>query len=67
MKSLVTSELEKVTLMEEISWQQKYRALWLREGDKCKTFFHWVANLNKRNNSIEALSVNGSICYQGTQ
>jgi hypothetical protein len=32
-KSLVISELEKVTLMEEISWWQKYWALWLKEGD----------------------------------
>jgi hypothetical protein len=63
-KSLVISELEKVTLMEEIRWRQKSTALWLKEGDKCTKFFHRVANSNRRNNSIEALSTNGSIYYQ---
>jgi len=51
-KTLVVSELEKVTLMEEISWRQKLRALWLIEGDKCTKFFHRVANSNKRNKSM---------------
>jgi hypothetical protein len=35
--------------------------LWLKEGDKCTKFFHRVANSNKRYNSIESLSVNGSV------
>jgi hypothetical protein len=60
-KTLVISELENFTLMEEISWRQKSRALWLKEGDKCIKRFHWVANLNSRNNSIEALLVNDSV------
>jgi hypothetical protein len=46
---------------EEISWRQKSRALWLKGGDKCTKFFHRVANSNRRSNSIESLSVNGSI------
>ena len=33
---------------------------WLKEGDKCTKFFHQVANVNRRNNSIESLIVNGS-------
>jgi hypothetical protein len=62
-KSLVISELEKFTLMEEISWWQTSRALWLREGDKCTKFFHRVANSSRGNNSIEALFVNGSVSF----
>ena len=60
-KSLVISELEKVTLVEEISWWQKYWALWLKESDICTKFFHWVTDSNRRNKSIEALFVNCSI------
>jgi hypothetical protein len=44
----------------EISWRQKSRVLWLK-GDKCTKFFHWLANSNRRFNSIQSLSVNGSI------
>jgi hypothetical protein len=29
--------------------------LWLKEGDKCTKFFHSIANLNKRYNSIDTL------------
>jgi hypothetical protein len=57
----VIRDLENSTLQEEISWQQKSRVLWLKEGDKCTNFFHRIANSNRRSNAIESLSVNGSI------
>jgi hypothetical protein len=60
-KSGVIRDLENSILQEEISWRQKSRALWLKKGDKCTKFFHRVANSNRRSNSIELLSVNGSI------
>jgi hypothetical protein len=47
--------------MEEISWRQKSRSLWLKEGDKCTKIFHRVANSNWRNNSIEALAMGVSV------
>jgi len=56
----VIRDLENSILQEEISWRQKSRVLWLKEGDKCTKFFLRVANSNKRSNSIESLSVNGS-------
>jgi hypothetical protein len=57
----LSTELERLLLCEEVSWRQKSRALWLREGDKNTKFFHKVANSNRRNNSIEALLINGSL------
>jgi hypothetical protein len=47
-KSLISSDLEKITLQEEISLRQKSRVLWLEEGDKCTKFFHRLANSNRR-------------------
>ena len=60
-KDQLTNELEKVLLMDEISWRQKSRATWLWEGDKNTRFFHRVANSNCRFNTIGHLSVNGAV------
>jgi hypothetical protein len=59
-RRLLASDLEASLLQEEISWRQKSRVRWLKEGDKCTKFFHQVASANRRNNSIESLIVNGS-------
>jgi hypothetical protein len=59
-RSQITRELETTLLQEEMSWRQKSRIRWLKEGDKCTKFFHQVANSNRRNNSIDSLVVNGT-------
>jgi hypothetical protein len=43
-KVAVINDLERTTLLEEVSWRQKFRELGLKEGDKCTKFFHRVAN-----------------------
>ena len=55
----IRDELERVTLLEEISWRQKSRALCIREGDRNTKFFHRIANSHKRVNSIDRLMVDG--------
>lgn len=62
MKSSITLELEKVLLMEEFLWRQNSRALWLKEGDGCTKFFHWVANSHCKNDAIEMVYVDGQMC-----
>jgi hypothetical protein len=37
-KDKIISDLEMAITLEEISWMQKSRALWLREWDKCTSF-----------------------------
>jgi hypothetical protein len=59
-RRVLVADLEASLLQEEISWRQKSRVRWLKEGDKCTKFFHQVASANRRNNSIESLMVNGS-------
>ncbi|XP_060211901.1 uncharacterized protein LOC132639474 [Lycium barbarum] len=60
--------IKKVTLLieykelvknEEISWRQKSRSLWLKEGDKNTKFFQKMANAHRRYNNIDQLVIQG--------
>ena len=55
------SDIEKLTLMEETSWRQKSRVLYLKEGDANTKFFHRMTNSNRKNNGIESVMVNGTL------
>ena len=60
-KTTLCIELEKASLLEEISWRQKSRVLYLKEGDSNTRFFHRMANSNRRNNCIENLMIDGAL------
>jgi hypothetical protein len=60
-KSLLCRDIERALLQEEISWKQKSRVKWLKEGDKCTKFFHLMANSNKRFNTIDSLIIDRSL------
>ena len=49
--------------MEEISWRQKSRALFLKEGDNNTRFFHRLANSHRRGNTMRGVEVDG-IMYE---
>ena len=46
-------------LIEEISWRQKSREIWLKEGDKNTGFFHRMANAHRRRNCLNIICING--------
>ena len=56
-KATFRADLEKVALLEEISWRQKSKVLFLKEGDSNMRFFHRMANSNRRNNCIDNLMI----------
>jgi hypothetical protein len=56
-KAKVVRDLEKCSLIEKVSWKQKSRVMWLKEGDKCTKFFHSIANSNRRYNSLDSLLI----------
>jgi len=46
--------------MEETSWRQKSRALWLGKGDHNTKFFHRIANLHRKFNFMSEVTVDGN-------
>ena len=54
-------EYKKWVEMEEVSWRQKSREIWLKEGDKNIGFFHRMVNSHRRRNSIRSISNGGRL------
>lgn len=46
-------KLPNILLKEEIFWKQRAKITWLREGDYNTRFFHSMASLRKKKNSIK--------------
>ena len=49
---------KKWALLEEVSWRQKSREIWLKEGDRNTKFFHKMANAHRRRNQLNRIKVN---------
>ena len=54
-------DLESVAHLEEVSWRQKSRVLWLKEGDNNTKFFHKMANSYRCYNYMEKVEVDGVV------
>ena len=60
-RKVVISELDKLAHLEETSWRQKSRVLWLKKGDNNTKYFHKMANSNRRRNYMKKVEVDGTI------
>ena len=49
-------EINEVMLREEIMWNQRSRALWIKYSDRNTKFFHATTNNRQRKNRIEGIS-----------
>ena len=51
-RDVMRSEVKNLLSLKEISWRQKSRMLWIKEGDNNTKFFHRVANSRRRYNNL---------------
>ena len=58
-RMIALEEFKKRSLLEETSWRQKSRELWLKEGDRNTGFFHRMTNSHKKSNTIKRIRIGG--------
>ena len=57
-KNQALEDYKKWALLEETSWRQKSREIWLKEGDKNTKYFHKMANARARKNFLSKIRIN---------
>lgn len=60
LRAVLTVEFEEIAKREEVTWRQRSRTLWLKEGDRNSNILHRTASCHKRYNNIDKLIINGS-------
>ena len=56
---VVKSDIDILASLEEISWRQKSKALFIKDGDNNTWFFHRIANSHRRTNQIRGVEGDG--------
>ena len=59
-RNQLRAERDNLAHLDEISWRQKSRVLWLWEGNNNTKFFHKMANSNRRRNRVQVIEVDGA-------
>jgi hypothetical protein len=67
LREVCKAELESVAQLEEVSWRQKSRSLWLKEGDNNTKFFHKMANSHRRYNYMDKVEVDGVVFEESSE
>ena len=58
---VVKFDIDFLASLEEISYRQKSKALFIKEGDNNTRFFHRLANSHRRTNQIRGVEVEGAL------
>ena len=58
---MVKFDIDFLASLEEISWRQKSKVLFSKEGDNNTRFFHRLANSHRRTNQIRGVEVEGAL------
>ena len=56
---VIKSKIDYLASLEKISWRQKSKALFIKEGDNNTQFFHRIANSHRQTNQIREVEVDG--------
>ena len=58
-RTMIKADIEHLASLEEISWRQKSKALFIKEGDNNSRFFHRLANSHRQTIQIRGVEVEG--------
>ena len=65
-KREATNKFRKWVAMEEVSWRQELRELWLKKGDKSMKLFYKMSNACKRRNHLVKIKMNDEFLSEDT-
>ncbi|PON98653.1 hypothetical protein TorRG33x02_055530 [Trema orientale] len=67
LERMLKAELEEQRIRMEITWRQKSRETWLKEGDKNSKFFHASTIIRRRSNYIEVIKDDAGEWFSGRE